>query len=71
MSAATASVAPTHNSSHDTPGAAAIIGVAEGTLRNWRSRDEGPAYHRCGKRIIYLQADLDRYLASCRVEPTR
>jgi len=68
MSATAASVAPTHDTS-DTPGAATILGISPGHLRNLRSQGEGPAFYRVGRRVIYKRADLDAFLASCRVEP--
>ena len=32
------------------------------TLRNWRFLGKGPAYCRLGRRIVYRQEDLDRFL---------
>jgi hypothetical protein len=64
-----ASAAPITDTS-DTPGAAAILGISPGTLRNMRSQAKGPAYYRVGKRIVYRRADLNAFLSSCRVEPT-
>lgn len=37
--------------------AAAIIGVSEGTLKNWRNADAGPDYFRVG-RVWYRVTDL-------------
>lgn len=49
---------------------AARLNVTEVTLKTWRSRGRGPAYYRgLGRRILYRQSDLDRYIESCRVEP--
>lgn len=39
------------------------------TLRNWRFLGKGPAYCRLGRRIVYLQEDLDRFLQAGRVDP--
>jgi len=39
------------------------------TLRNWRHLGRGPAYCRLGRRIVYLQQDLDRFLESGRIDP--
>lgn len=67
-----ATTAPT---THHTPrtvdeaGAAAYLGVAPATLRNWRSRRQGPAFLRVGRRRLYAVADLDRYIASVRDDP--
>lgn len=44
--------------------AALYVGVAPGTLANWRARGEGPSYVRVGTRIVYRVADLDAWLAS-------
>jgi hypothetical protein len=68
-SAAATATAPT-STSYDTPGAAAVLGISPGTLRNMRSQAKGPAYYRVGKRIVYRRADLNAFLSSCRVEPT-
>ena len=75
MSATAASAAPITDTSDtsgtsDTPGAAAVLGISTGTLRNMRSQAKGPAYYRVGKRIVYRRADLNAFLSSCRVEPT-
>jgi len=40
------------------------LGVAEATLRLWRSRDAGPRYFRAGKLIRYRRADLDSWIES-------
>lgn len=43
--------------------AAAILGVAVPTLRNWRWRGEGPRYRKIGKRLVrYVRADLLAFL---------
>jgi hypothetical protein len=39
------------------------------TLRNWRFLGKGPAYCRLGRRIVYLQEDLDRFLQTGRIDP--
>ncbi|MGH8463081.1 MAG: helix-turn-helix domain-containing protein [Pseudomonas sp.] len=39
------------------------------TLQDWRTKSVGPAYTKLGKRVAYAIADLDKYLASQRVEP--
>lgn len=49
--------------------AAEILGVSVHTLRAWRCRGCGPAYVKAGRRVLYLQTDLDAYLAGCRVQP--
>lgn len=44
--------------------AAAILGCAVQTLRNWRWRKAGPKVRRVGPRMVrYLRADLADYIA--------
>jgi hypothetical protein len=45
--------------------AAGIIGVSEGTLRNWRNADTGPDYFRTG-RIWYRLTDILGWIEGCR-----
>lgn len=48
----------------DTIEAAAILGIAEVTLRKWRKRNYGPPYYRHGPgkgRIFYLTDDVIRW----------
>ena len=40
---------------------AARFDVKEQTVRRWRHRGVGPAFHKIGGRVMYLKADLDRY----------
>ena len=60
-------VSPDH---HDqlitTADAAARIGLAEITLRLWRWRDNPaqPPYVKCGRRVRYRAADLDKWITS-------
>jgi predicted DNA-binding transcriptional regulator AlpA len=43
--------------------AAAILGCAVQTLRNWRWRGTGPKVRRCGSRMVrYLRADLAAFI---------
>jgi len=44
--------------------AAAYIGVAPKTLRNWRTLGKGPVAVRQGRLIAYRRVDLDTYLAA-------
>ena len=45
--------------------ASAHINVAEGTLRYWRSRGEGPPAFRLGaKKVLYRKSDLDAWIES-------
>ena len=38
-----------------------------GTLRNWRSRSEGPPFIKEGASVVYLRSDVVEWLASRRV----
>jgi hypothetical protein len=56
-----------------THAAAHRLGLAPGTLCNWRSRGRGPAYLRLqgkgskgGGAIRYTAEDLARYIAQCK-----
>ncbi|WP_019933895.1 helix-turn-helix domain-containing protein [Oceanimonas smirnovii] len=43
--------------------AAAYLGLAEKTLANWASTGKQKIkYHRCGRKTIYMKADLDAWL---------
>lgn len=47
----------------DTRAAARYLGIAHGTLQNARSRGDGPAYVRVGRRSIrYRVCDLELYI---------
>ena len=47
----------------DTEEAARLTGVNAGTLRYWRSTNQGPPWFRLGPRkIAYLRSDLERWL---------
>lgn len=44
--------------------AADYLRVSRSTLAKWRTRDEGPPWHRCGPRIVrYEKAEVDAWLA--------
>lgn len=45
-------------------------GIDEKTLANWRSAGKGPAFFKVGGRVMYDDADLDKWLAACRREST-
>lgn len=47
--------------------AAPILGVSPHTLRAWM-RERRVPFHRCGRRIVFAVADLERFLADNRVE---
>lgn len=53
----------------DERAAAEKLGVSVHTMRAWRCRGQGPVYAKVGRRVLYLDQDLDAYLAACRVQP--
>ena len=44
--------------------------LAPGTLANYRYTGTGPRFHRIGRRIYYLGADLNTWMAAQAEEPT-
>ena len=50
--------------------AAEYIGCSPETLATWASRGGGPPYLRIGRKVVYLQSDLDVWMASRRVTCT-
>jgi len=42
--------------------ASKLTGIPEGTLKNMRSRREGPPFSRIGTKIVYRTKDLEAYL---------
>ena len=42
--------------------AASYLCLRPATLRQWRSRDYGPSYHRLGGAIRYHMSDLEKFL---------
>ena len=48
--------------------AAEYLGLSAPTLTSMRCRGQGPSFYRVGRRVCYTRADLDEFLASCRVE---
>jgi hypothetical protein len=52
-----------------TKDAAAYIGSKPNTLKRWRSLGVGPPFYRgLTRRILYKRSDLDRFIASRRVD---
>ena len=46
----------------DTRAAAELLGLAPGTLQNWRKRGEGPEFRRHGSRAVrYALPDLEAF----------
>lgn len=51
--------------------AATYLGLAVHTLRVWRTRGEGPTYIKVGAAVRYRRTDLDAWLDSRTVRPSR
>jgi predicted DNA-binding transcriptional regulator AlpA len=49
--------------------AAKILGLHPQTLRNKRSRGEGPPYVKLGRAVRYFEDDLIAYLDKRKIEP--
>jgi len=45
------------------------LGVPPATLADWACRGTGPAYHKVGRRVWYLERDLVEFFTRGRVEP--
>jgi hypothetical protein len=57
------------NRMHDTPSAAACIGLAPATMEVERCRKRLKiAHHKIGRKVVYRESDLIAFLDSCRVE---
>ena len=54
---------------HTPKSASEILDVPIGTMSNWRIRNQGPAYIKCGHHVRYSEADLLAWLERNRVEP--
>ena len=50
--------------------AALYLGISPGLLKKKRLNGEGPSYCRVGKRVVYLQGDLDAFLEQHRITTT-
>ncbi|MBC18549.1 MAG: DNA-binding protein [Desulfovibrio sp.] len=42
--------------------------ITPGTLEVWRCYGKGPRYAKLGRRVVYLQADLDSFVELGKVE---
>ncbi|WP_354142502.1 helix-turn-helix domain-containing protein [Bradyrhizobium sp. NP1] len=50
--------------------AAKYLQLSRSTLAKWRMRNEGPPYHRCGRRLIYYyKSEIDTWLTGCGGSP--
>lgn len=47
----------------NTDEAAAVLGVAAGTLKWWRRLDRGPRWWRIGNRVVYDELDVAVWLS--------
>lgn len=47
---------------YDVKGAAAYLGLAVGTLNNWRTKGGGPVFLKLGDRVMYEQEELDKWV---------
>jgi hypothetical protein len=54
---------------HPSDRAAAMLGLEEGTLAQWRHQKIGPAYFKIGRRAFYADSDLKEWIAGQRIEP--
>jgi hypothetical protein len=54
----------------DTRGAAEVLGVAEGTLKYWRSTGHGPAFTKYSRKVVYDAADVLAFKNEHRVIPS-
>ena len=50
--------------------AAIELGLAVATLRNWRCREVGPAFHKLGRSVRYDRLEIERYKRESRHEPS-
>jgi len=51
--------------------AAKLLKVSIRTLQGWRVAGSGPVYAKVGKRVFYLDDDLDAFIAASRRVSTR
>lgn len=49
--------------------AAEMLGLHPQTLRNMRSKGEGPAYYKIGRAVRYWPEDLISYIRDRKIEP--
>jgi predicted DNA-binding transcriptional regulator AlpA len=53
----------------DTPALAALLGVPERTLTQWRYKRTGPAFVKVGAGVRYRSDDVEAWLDAQRVTP--
>lgn len=49
--------------------AAGYCSCKPSTFKTFRSRQQGPAFYKIGRRVLYKQSDLDIWMESRRVDP--
>lgn len=49
--------------------AGTFLGVHRQTLATWRFQGRGPVYYKIGRKIIYYEDDLKKFLDQNRVDP--
>ena len=49
---------------YEPPTAAEMLHVTPGTLQWWRAVGRGPDYLKVGRRVLYRQSALDKFLAA-------
>jgi len=54
---------------HDETSAGKFIGLQRQSMSNMRHQRRGPAYHKIGSRVVYLESDLKAYMARHRIDP--
>jgi hypothetical protein len=54
----------------DTQAAASYLGISKSQLEKLRVLNNGPAYVRLGRRVVYTHDDLKSYLSKNRCDPT-
>jgi predicted DNA-binding transcriptional regulator AlpA len=48
-----------------------MLGIAEETLRYWRSSNQGPKSFKVGRRVVYRREELERWIAEQEATTTR
>jgi len=58
---------PATDRAHDTPSAAAFLGLSTSILNKWRVSGRGPTFRKFGARVVYFERDLRAWADSqCR-----
>ncbi|WP_110468490.1 helix-turn-helix transcriptional regulator [Williamsia limnetica] len=54
-----------------TPQVSIEYGIPQGTLRFWRSKNEGPKCFRLGRNIVYRRSAIEEWIAAQEVATAR